>query len=98
MREDKEVDAGRPSSRAKDGDPLWVSTEVADVLVEPTQRLDLVQQPIVSLSRLITGTEEAWVFVATKGAENKERRDKITLVSVPLLFSTRLANAPHFDL
>lgn len=59
VREDEEVDAGRPSSGAEDGDPLWVSTEVANVLIEPTQGLNLVQQAIVSLSRLITSTEEA---------------------------------------
>lgn len=41
--EDKEVDAGRPGSGAEDGDPLWVPTKVADVLIEPTQGLDLVQ-------------------------------------------------------
>lgn len=65
MWEDEEVDAGSPSPGAEDGDPLWVSAEVADVLVEPAQGLNLVQQPIVPLSRLITGTEEAWVFVET---------------------------------
>lgn len=83
VRENKEVNAGRPSSRAEDGDPLWVSAEMADVLIEPTQGLDLVQQAIVSLSGLITSTEEAWVFGVKKGAENKERRHKITLVSLP---------------
>lgn len=64
--EDEEIDAGSPSSGAKDGDPLWVSAEVADVLVEPTQGLNLVQQAIVPLSGLIASTEEAWAFVETK--------------------------------
>lgn len=32
---------------------------MADVLVEPAQGLNLVQQAVVSLSGLITGTEEA---------------------------------------
>lgn len=63
VREDEEVDAGRPSSGAEDGDPLRVSAEVADVLVEPTQGLNLVKQAVVPLSGLIAGTEEAWVFV-----------------------------------
>lgn len=59
VREDEEVDAGRPSSGTEDGDPLWVSSEVADVLVEPAQGLNLVQQAVVPLSRLVAGTEEA---------------------------------------
>lgn len=58
----EEIDAGRPSSRPEDGDPLWVSTKVADVLVEPTKSLNLVQKAVVSLSGLIAGTEEACVF------------------------------------
>lgn len=33
--EDEEVDAGGPGPRAEDGDPLGISAEVADVLVEP---------------------------------------------------------------
>lgn len=56
--EDEEVDAGGPGSRAEDGDPLWISAEVADVLVEPAQRLDLVQQAVVSFGGLIAGAEE----------------------------------------
>lgn len=60
VREDEEVDAGSPGPGAKDGDPLRVSTEVADVLVEPAQCLDLVQEAIVPFSRLITSAEEAW--------------------------------------
>lgn len=64
--EDEKIDAGSPRSGAKDGDPLWVSAEVADVLVEPTQGLNLVQQAIVPLSGLIASTEEAWAFVETK--------------------------------
>lgn len=60
VREDEEVDTGSPSSRAKDGDPLRVSTKVADILVEPAKSLDLVQEAIVPLGGLITGTEETW--------------------------------------
>lgn len=58
--EDEEVDAGGPGPGAEDGDPLGVSAEVADVLVEPAQGLDLVQKAIVPLCRLITGAEETW--------------------------------------
>lgn len=63
VREDEEVDAGRPGSRAEDGDPLRVSAKVADILVEPTEGLNLVQQAVVPLSGLISRTEEAWVSV-----------------------------------
>lgn len=57
--EDEEVDAGRPSSGAEDRDPLWVSAKVTDVLIEPTQGLDLVQEAVVPLSGLIPSAEEA---------------------------------------
>lgn len=92
VREDEEVDAGRPSSGAEDGDPLWVSAEVANVLIEPTQGLNLVQQAVVPLSGLITGTEEAWVFAEIKmdieeegmwrREENEERRERQDDVSI----------------
>lgn len=59
VREDEEVDAGGPGPGAEDGDPLGVSAEVADVLVEPAQRLDLVQQAVVPFGGLIAGAEEA---------------------------------------
>lgn len=62
--EDEEVDAGGPGSRAEDGDPLWISAEVADVLVEPAQRLDLVQQAVVSFGGLIAGAEETWTQIS----------------------------------
>lgn len=60
VREDEEVDAGGPGPGAEDGDPLRVPTKVADVLVEPAQCLNLVQEAIVPFSRLITSAEEAW--------------------------------------
>lgn len=66
MREDEEVDAGRPSSGTEDGDSIRVAAKVADVLVEPAQRLNLVQQAVVPLGGLITCAEKAWVFVGTK--------------------------------
>lgn len=40
--EDEKVHAGGPSSRAKDGDSLWVSSKVAYVFIQPAQSLDLV--------------------------------------------------------
>lgn len=60
VREDEEVDAGGPGPGAEDGDPLRVSAEVADVLVEPAQRLNLVQEAVVPFRGLITSAEEAW--------------------------------------
>lgn len=62
MRQDEEVHAGGSCSRAEDGDPLRVSAEVPDVLVEPAQSLNLVQQAVVPFSRLISSTEETWMF------------------------------------
>lgn len=50
---DEEVHTGGPGSRAKDCDSLRVATKVANVFIEPTQSLDLVQQAIVPLSRLV---------------------------------------------
>ncbi len=43
MGQDEKVDARSSSPRAKYGDSLWVSSEVSNVLVEPSQSLDLVQ-------------------------------------------------------
>lgn len=71
MREDEEVDTRGPSSRAEDGDPLWVSAKVAYVLVEPTQSLNLVQQAIVPLSRLISGAQEALCVGHKDGGRRK---------------------------
>lgn len=59
MGEDEEVDTGGPGPRAEDGDPLGIPAEVADVLVEPAQCLDLVQQAVVPFGGLIAGAEEA---------------------------------------
>lgn len=73
VREDEEVDAGGPSSRAEDGNPLRVSAKVAYVLVEPTQSLDLVQQAIVPLSRLISGAQEALCVGHKDGGRRKVR-------------------------
>lgn len=51
--EDEEVHTGGAGSRAKDGDSLRVSSKVANVFIEPAQGLDLVQQAIVPLRRLV---------------------------------------------
>lgn len=59
VREDEEVDAGGPGPGAEDGDPLRISAEVANVLIEPAQCLDLVQQAVVPFGGLIARAEEA---------------------------------------
>lgn len=51
--QDEEVHTGGTGTGAKDGDSLWVSSKVANVFIEPAQGLDLVQQAIVPLSRLV---------------------------------------------
>lgn len=80
VREDEEVDAGGSGPGAEDGDPLGVSAEVADVLVEPAQRLDLVQQAVVALGRLIAGAEEAWAHrfeLVTRVQRRRRRRNGV---------------------
>lgn len=59
MGEDEEVHTGSSGPRAKDGDSLWVSSKVADVFIEPAQSLDLVQQAIVPLRRLVPCAQKA---------------------------------------
>ena len=57
--EDEEADAGGAGAGAEDGDALGVTPEVPHVLVEPPQRLDLVQEPVVALGRLVPCAQEA---------------------------------------
>ncbi len=60
MGQDEKVDARGSSPRAKYGDSLWVSSEVSNVLVEPSQSLNLVQQPIIPLCRLISSAQKTY--------------------------------------
>ena len=57
----EQADAGGPGPRAEHGDPVGVSSEGGDVLLDPAQGLDLVQQPVVPLGRLVTRAQEACV-------------------------------------
>lgn len=59
MREDKKVHTGSAGSRAKDGDSLRVASKVADIFIEPAQRLDLIQQTVVPLGRLVPCAQKA---------------------------------------
>ena len=61
VRQDEQVDAGASGPGAEDGDAFGVAAEVSDVLVEPAQGLDLVQQPVVPLGRLVPSAQEACV-------------------------------------
>lgn len=55
----EEADAGSPDSRAEHRDAVGVAAEEADVLADPPQRLDLIQQTVVALGSLVAGAEEA---------------------------------------
>ena len=59
MRQGQEADAGGSRARAEDGDSLGVPTEGPDVLLDPAQGLDLVQEPVVAFGRLIAGAQKA---------------------------------------
>lgn len=58
--ESQQADAGGTDSRSKNRDATRVSSKVTNVLTDPTESLNLVQEPIVSFCCLITSTEEAW--------------------------------------
>ena len=59
MRQGQEADTGGARARAEDGDSLGVPTEGPDVLLDPAQGLDLVQEPVVAFGRLIAGAQKA---------------------------------------
>lgn len=60
VREDQKVDAGGPCPRSKDGDALGVTPKVGNVLTEPAQGLNLVQEAVVAFRSLVSGAEKAW--------------------------------------
>lgn len=55
----EEADARGSDPRAEHRDAVGVSAEEADVLADPPQRLDLIQQTVVALGSLVTRAEEA---------------------------------------
>lgn len=59
MGQDEKVYTGSTGSGAKDRDSLWVSSKVLNVFIEPAQSLDLVQQTIVPLSRLVPRAQKS---------------------------------------
>lgn len=56
----EQANAGGSNPRSKDSDATRVSSKIANVLADPTQGLDLVQESIISFSCLVTCTEEPW--------------------------------------
>lgn len=65
----EQAHAGGTDARAEHGDALRIAPEVADVLADPAQGLDLVQQAIVALGGLVTCAQEAW---------KRSRRESVT--------------------
>lgn len=47
-------------ARAEHGDALRIAPEVANVLADPAQGLDLVQEAVIALGCLVTRAQEAW--------------------------------------
>lgn len=58
VRQDQKVDTGGPCPGPEDGDALWVTPKVSDVFTEPSQGLNLIQEPVVAFRGLVTGAEE----------------------------------------
>lgn len=56
--EGEQADAGGTDAGTEDGDAQRIAAEEGNVLTDPTQRLDLVQQPIVALGSLVPCAQE----------------------------------------
>lgn len=56
----EQAHAGGTDARAEHGHALRIAAEVADVLADPAQGLDLVQQAVVALGGLVSCAKEAW--------------------------------------
>ncbi|TNN38910.1 hypothetical protein EYF80_050921 [Liparis tanakae] len=67
----QQADAGRPDAGAERRDAVGVSSEEADVLADPPQRRDLVQQAVVPLGGLVPGAQEA---CSAQGSKVKGRQ------------------------
>lgn len=61
MREGEQADARRSGARAKNGHSFWVSFEGLDVFFDPPQSLNLIQQAIVALGRLVSCAQKPWI-------------------------------------
>lgn len=58
----EQTDTGGADPRSKNRDAPRVSSKVTDVLTDPAQSLNLIQEPVVSFRCLVPGAEEAWSF------------------------------------
>lgn len=56
--EGEQADTGGADAGAEDCDAQGISPKEGDVLADPAQRLDLVQQPVVALGSLIPRAQE----------------------------------------
>ncbi len=54
----QQANTGRPSSWSKYSHPFRVAFESLDILFDPPECLDLVQQPIIPFGCLVTCTQE----------------------------------------
>lgn len=59
VRQREQADAGGTNARTEDSDAQGVAAKEGDVFADPTQSLDLVQQPIVALGSLVPGAQES---------------------------------------
>lgn len=58
--EGEQADTGGTDAGAEDSDPQGISPKEGDVLADPAQRLDLVQQPVIALGSLVPRAQEPW--------------------------------------
>lgn len=97
MRQCQEADAGGADAGAEDGDAQGVAPKEGDVLTDPAQGLDLVQQPIVALGSLVPGAQKSWR--QAKGGYGGNVAAKANLISLdpprdPLLWDPVLQTYP----
>ena len=74
MGQGEQANAGGTDARSKHGDALRIAPKVADVLADPAQALDLVQQPIIPLGGLVTCAQKAWK--TTRGESHSQKGTK----------------------
>lgn len=86
--EGEQADAGSSNPRTEHSDAVGVSSEEADVLADPPQSLDLVQEPVVPFSSLVARTEEACNAHTNQEIENLQRNH--TQYATAILFSLHL--------
>lgn len=76
--EGEQADTGSSDPRTEHSDAVGVSSEEADVLADPPQSLDLVQEPVVPFSSLVTRTEEACSTYRNYEVKNSQIHQTVT--------------------